>query len=290
VFTNFEDNNGWGSVGLATLIGLLAPINSVIGGDSACHLSEELRDASRNLPLCLVLTASVNYILGFIMTISLMFTIGNVDAAISNPTGQPYVWVLLNATRSRGATIVLTTVIALLFLFNTINTVTTSSRQIFAFARDKGLPFSEFLSYVRPGWDIPLNAVVVTLAFAALLSLIIIGSTIAFQIVISLGAVGITSSYLIAIGCMITKRLQGETLPSSRFSLGRAGLYVNIIAAAFLVLASVLLFFPSAPHPNPQSMNWVCLIFGSTVMFSGLYYVFRARYKYVGPVDLVKRE
>jgi len=89
---------------------------------------------------------------------------------------------------------------------------------------------------------------------------------------------------------MITKRLQGETLPSSRFSLGRAGLYVNIIAAAFLVLASVLLFFPSAPHPSPQSMNWVCLIFGSTVMFSGLYYVFRARYKYVGPVDLVKRE
>jgi len=148
VFTNFEDNNGWGSVGLATLIGLLAPINSVIGGDSACHLSEELRDASRNLPLCLVLTASVNYILGFIMTISLMFTIGNVDAAISNPTGQPYVWVLLNATRSRGATIVLTTVMALLFLFNTINTVTTSSRQIFAFARDNGLPFSEFLSYV----------------------------------------------------------------------------------------------------------------------------------------------
>lgn len=148
VFTNFEDNNGWGSIGLATLVGLLSPISSLVGSDSACHLSEELRDASWYLPVSMIATASVNYLLGFVMTISLMFTVGNVEEAFNTPTGQPYVQVVLNATRSRGATIVLTTVMALLILFSAINVVTTSSRQIFAFARDKGLPFSDFLSYV----------------------------------------------------------------------------------------------------------------------------------------------
>ena len=157
VFTNFEDNNGWGSVGLATLVGLLSPISSLVGSDSACHLSEELRDASWYLPLSMIVTASVNYLLGFVMTISLMFTVGNVEEAFNTPTGQPYVQVVLNATRSRGATIVLTTVMALLILFSAINVVTTSSRQIFAFARDKGLPFSDFLSYVSLIPPIPFH-------------------------------------------------------------------------------------------------------------------------------------
>ena len=89
---------------------------------------------------------------------------------------------------------------------------------------------------------------------------------------------------------MIAKRLRGESLPPSRFSLGRAGLYVNIIAIAFLMLAWVMLLFPSAPHPTPESMNWVCLIFGGTIIFSGMYYVFRGRYKYVGPVEFVKTQ
>ena len=149
VFTDFEDNNGWGSRGLATLIGLLSPINTLGGADAVCHLSEELRDASRSLPRCMITNASINYVLGFIMTITLMFTIGNnVEDVFSTPTGQPYVQVLLNATESRGATIVLTAVMALLLLFCAVNQVTTSSRQLFAFARDNGLPYSDFLSYV----------------------------------------------------------------------------------------------------------------------------------------------
>jgi choline transport protein len=149
IFTSFQDNNGWGSIGLATLVGILSPINSLICGDSVCHLSEELQDASRILPLGMIATASVNYVLGFVMTVTLMFTVGSVDDAISSPIGQPYVQVVLNATNSRGATIVLTVVMAILLTFSAANVVTTSSRQIFAFARDKGLPFSDFLSTVR---------------------------------------------------------------------------------------------------------------------------------------------
>jgi amino acid transporter len=148
VFTDFEDNNGWGSVGLATLVGLLSPITTLIGADSVCHLSEELRDASYTLPWCMITTASINYVLGFIMTITFMFTVGDVESALKTATGQPYVQVILNATQSRGATIVLTATMALLLLFCAINQVTTSSRQLFAFARDNGLPYSEFLSYV----------------------------------------------------------------------------------------------------------------------------------------------
>lgn len=89
---------------------------------------------------------------------------------------------------------------------------------------------------------------------------------------------------------MISKRFRGESFPPSYFSLGRAGLWVNLIAMCFLSLATVLLFFPSAPHPTPQSMNWVSLIYGSTVIFAGVYYLLRGQHKYRGPVELVKAQ
>jgi amino acid transporter len=148
VFTDFQDVNGWGNVGLATLVGLLSPITTIVGADAVCHLSEELRDASLILPRSMITTATINYILGFIMTITFMFTVGDVEAALSSPTGQPYIQVLLNATQSTRGTIAMTVLLTLLLLFCAINQVTTSSRQLFAFARDNGLPYSSFLCAV----------------------------------------------------------------------------------------------------------------------------------------------
>lgn len=42
----------------------------------------------------------------------------------------------------------MTVVIATMTLCNTVNIVASASRQLYAFARDRGLPFSEMLSYV----------------------------------------------------------------------------------------------------------------------------------------------
>jgi choline transport protein len=89
---------------------------------------------------------------------------------------------------------------------------------------------------------------------------------------------------------VIYKRLKGEPLPPSRFSLGKAGLAVNVIGAAFLLLAFVMLFFPAAPHPDAAEMNWTILIYGSAIIFSLVYYYIYARHKYVGPVTYVRRD
>jgi amino acid transporter len=150
VWTKFEDNSGWGNVGLSTLVGILGPIVTLIGSDSSCHLSEELRDAAWVLPRAMVATAIVNYTLGFIMTITIMSTLGDdVSAILTTRFGQPWIQVLFNATESRAGTSIMTAVLCILLLFCSVNQITTSSRQLFAFARDQGLPFSGFLAYVR---------------------------------------------------------------------------------------------------------------------------------------------
>ncbi|KAG9637612.1 amino acid transporter, partial [Aureobasidium melanogenum] len=170
VFTEFSDNMGWGNVGLSTLIGILSPFTTLLGSDSACHLSEELKDASWVLPRSMAATAVVNYALGFVTVITLMFTLGgSVQSVLDTEFGQGYIQVFYNAVQSKAGASGLTAIVCILLFFTAINQVTTTSRQLFAFARDGGLPFSAFLGRVRPGMDIPLNACTVTVVLTVLI-------------------------------------------------------------------------------------------------------------------------
>jgi choline transport protein len=149
VLTTFE-TNGWGNTGLACLVGINAAVGDLIGADSSVHLSEELREASWVLPRSMVATAIMNYALGFVVVrkslssisrtperttaneclVAMVYCLGNFEDATSDPTGQPYIYMVHNATNSKAATIVLTVVIFLLLLACSVNNVTTSSRQL----------------------------------------------------------------------------------------------------------------------------------------------------------------
>jgi amino acid transporter len=148
VFTDFQDNAGWGSVGTACFVGINGPVITLLGSDSAVHLAEELKDSSRNLPRAMLCYAAVNYIIGFAMLLAFIFVVGDVESVLTTPTGQPWIQVIWNATDSKAGTIVMTAIIAIFFLFAAVNTNTTSSRQLYAFARDGGLPFSSWICRV----------------------------------------------------------------------------------------------------------------------------------------------
>jgi amino acid transporter len=168
------------------------------------------------------------------------------------------------------------------------NQVTTASRQLYAFARDEGLPLSAFLGRVKPGWDIPLNVVTVTLLFSILVSFIILGSPVAFFTLGSLCNSALYASYLIVIGCVAWRRTFGDPLPPSRFDLGRAGMFVNVTAICFLSVQFVFIFFPTTPNPAPPLMNWTCAIFGGTVILALIWYYIHGTKAYLGPVEYVR--
>lgn len=148
VFTHFEDNAGWGSIGTACFVGVSGPVITLIGSDSAVHLAEELEDASRQLPRVMLLTAAVNYALGFAMLVAFVFVVGDVQSVLATSTGQPYVQVIWNITHSRTSTVTMVALMVFFFVFCAINQNTTSSRQLYAFARDGGLPFSRWICRV----------------------------------------------------------------------------------------------------------------------------------------------
>jgi len=142
---------------------------------------------------------------------------------------------------------------------------------------------------VKPGWNIPLNAVLITFLVTALLSLINIGSTVAFNAIGSLAVTALLGTYIISFSCLIMRRVRGEPLPPRRWTLGRSGIFVNVGAVLFLAVVWVFVFFPVSTPVTPSTMNWNIVMFGGTMIFAVFYYLLVGRRTYTAPVDLVKR-
>ena len=150
VFTEFSNGGGWSSQGVSCLVGLVTPIWCFIGPDAGAHMSEELRDASKVLPKAMIWATFVNGILGIVMMISFCFAVGDdLDGVLNSNTGIPVVQLLYNVTGSHAGTSVLTVVLLILQYFSAITTIASSSRQTWAFARDRGFPFSDWLCRVN---------------------------------------------------------------------------------------------------------------------------------------------
>lgn len=89
--------------------------------------------------------SNIPFAFGILLTF--LFCIGDVQKAIDS--GSPFVYAFQNATGSAGGATGLTAVMLLLLIIITTSTFATTSRQTWAFARDKGLPFSSWIGRVR---------------------------------------------------------------------------------------------------------------------------------------------
>ncbi|RMD41004.1 hypothetical protein DV735_g4103, partial [Chaetothyriales sp. CBS 134920] len=289
VWTSFVDGGEWGSIGLACMIGTITNAGSLIGGDAAAHMAEELKSASKILPRAMIWTILVNGILGFVMLVTFLYTLGDLELDLASPTGYPIIQVFLTATNSGGGATGLTVILVILGVCTNLTTMAGSSRQIFSFARDKGVPFHRWVSYVPQGYDVPVPAIIVSAFIACVMHCINIGSAVAFNIIMSIGTVALLTSYMVSIGSVTWRRITNQPLLPSKFKLGKLGLPINIAALLFCVVIYVFAFFPPIPNPAPGSMNWAIAVYGGVLLFSLLYFILRARFHYVGPVEYVRK-
>ena len=232
----------------------------------------------------------LNVVLVFVVIVTLCFTIGDAASLLETPTGYPFIQLFYNTTHSYFGTNFMTAIIIIMLWACTVSEIAAASRQIWSFARDKGLPFHRRLFVVSPDWNIPLPAVAVSLSISVLLSLINLGSTVALNAITSLGAVAVLMSYYLTIGCMVYRRFCGPPLPARRWSLGKWGKTINILA---LMLLTPLIFFLTWPLVTPvtaATMNWSSVMLAAVWFLAAIYYWFKGRHEYEGPVIVVKRE
>lgn len=90
----------------------------------------------------------LNSFLGLIVVVTLIFTWGDMEAIATSPTGYPFLAVFDNTTNSHAGSSVLAAILVITLTASCVAVVATASRQIWAFARDNGVPFSAFLRQV----------------------------------------------------------------------------------------------------------------------------------------------
>ncbi|KAL9023162.1 MAG: hypothetical protein Q9196_007359 [Gyalolechia fulgens] len=298
VFTVFVNGGGWKTTGLSFFVGISG------------NMSEEIANASINVPRSMMASVILNGTLGFAMLIAVLFCLGDIESAIETPTGYPFLAIFQTGVQSLGGSTTMGAIVAVMGVCATIAFVATSSRMTWSFARDHGLPFWRHLSKVEPRSSIPLVSVLTTVTISCLLALINIGSSTAFNQVISLTINGLYASYLVVCGLLLYRRLTGaiatpttyETNPKlvtesasgetdvvnltwGRFHVpGALGVGINAAGCAYMVVILFFSFWPPTASPTAAEMNYSVLVTGFVIIFSIIYYQLYARKIYKGPL------
>ncbi|WPH04553.1 Hypothetical protein R9X50_00744500 [Acrodontium crateriforme] len=287
VFFNFKDHGGgWPSTELAALVGQVSCMFVVIGSDSVAHLSEEVEDAAAIVPQAMIWSDVLNAPLAFTMLITYCFSIGDIGKALASP--YPFVYVFQNAFQSPGATSGFTVVILILLVMITISAIASTARQAFAFARDNGLPFSSWIKQVNKRYKVPVNAILLTAAFTIMLSLLNIVSTVAINIALSLSTVALMATCIFSISCVTLKRVRKEPLPPARWSLGKYGLAVNMMALLYSLWSFFWSMWPSQYHITAATFNWSPVLFVCLMFFACVLYFADTKRRYEGPAVRVQ--
>jgi choline transport protein len=227
----------------------------------------------------------INGTTGFCMLIAILYCIGDIDAALTTPTGYPFIEILTQATRSvRGGT-TLSACLLVMFCCSSLTTVATASRQLWAFARDRAVPNARAVSSVHARMKVPLTSICITAGISCALSLINIGSATVFNAIVSLTIAGYFGSYLVPFSLLLYKRIRyPEQVPPGPWTLGRWGVWVNAFAIVWSVLVMFFSFWPTSVPVTPVNMNWSCVLWSGVVLFALGFWWVHGRKVYKGPV------
>jgi amino acid transporter len=153
-----------------------------------------------------------------------------------------------------------------------------TARSIYSVARDGALPASRFLRRVDQR-QTPRGALVATTVVACLGLLLGLDST-AIGSLITFGTAGIYVAFLLVALAALIARLRGSWVPAGAVRLGRAGVFLNAAAVAWLSFETVNIAWPReslAPPDAPFYQVWAAVIVLSLIVAVGLAYLLIAK-------------
>ncbi|KAL3432288.1 amino acid/polyamine transporter I [Aspergillus tetrazonus] len=280
VFGEFINTTGWPD-GVAWLLGLLQGGFGLTGFDGVAHMIEEIPNPTVLGPRIMIGCVCIGITTGLIFLIVLLFVAGDINLVIES-AATPLLQIFHDATKSNTGSICLLMFPLVCTVFAATTIMTTSSRMVYAFARDGGLPASTFFSRVHPKLQVPLNGLYLTMFCVIVFGCIFLGSSSAFNAITSSSVVMLDVAYgiPIAINCLRGRQM----IPERAFVLPQAlGWMVNLIALAYISLTTVLFLFPPELPVTGSNMNYCVAAFGIVLIISAFQWIVDGRKNFTGP-------
>ena len=97
----------------------------------------------------MITSVFLNGSLGIGILVAILFAMGPMEDVMSSEFSYPFVAVFQNVTKSKGGTTAMTAILLSIAISGSMGLVATSSRMLWAFAREGGVPGSRLISRVR---------------------------------------------------------------------------------------------------------------------------------------------
>ncbi|MFG2530567.1 APC family permease [Streptomyces sp. NPDC048516] len=269
----------------AFLTAALASAYVMYGFDTASSLGEESKDPGRNAPRAILRALVASFLIGGLILLFALLSVPDLHSAKLSVDGLQYV-VLSTLGSTVGQIVLWCVVIAITVCELAVHTA--GIRLAFAMARDNNLPAASLLAKVSPRFQTPvLPAVIIGLVAIGIL-LINVNQPQIFSVITSIAIIMIYLAYLAVTLPMLFQRLRGKWTPAQgRFSLGRFGLPVNVLAVLWGFGMSLNLAWPraavyNATGPQHWYLRWGAFLFIGVVAIGGFTYYWFVQRKRTG--------
>jgi amino acid transporter len=265
-----SNDEGW-PYWWAFVIGLLQAMWTFTGYDASASVSEETVDPRRRAPWGMVMAVAVSSVVGYLLLIALTLSINNIyvtlNARDASGNSIPAVISILVVALGERAGNLFSALAAMAMWFCGLSAVTWSSRVIWAFARDEGLPASGLWKRVSHTHSTPVYAIWLCV-IAAFLGAVY---SKAYPVVTSISTIGLYISYVIP----VFLHLRAGKIERGPWHLGGYSKAINVVAVLWVIFLSVILSLADIINTGASIL--------SVTIALALWYGLRERRRFKGP-------
>ncbi|MDI9313962.1 MAG: amino acid permease [Hydrotalea sp.] len=236
-----ETSNMWLLFG----VGLLLPIYTITGYDASAHTSEETHDASTSVPNGILRSVLWSSIAGYVMLVAFLLFIPSMDDAAKQGWGV-FFWAI--NTMPAWASFLIYLGITLAQFLCGLAAMTSTSRMVFAFSRDGGLPLSNVWRKVSTSFRVPANAIWLVVLLAAILT----SYASIYSVVVAVCVIFVFISYAIPVIAGYFAIGTSKWNKMGPWNMGKANYK---IVAALVFVAMLLVFFLGVQAPNELALS-----------------------------------
>ena len=227
------------SIAFAFLLGLSYVCYTITGFDASAHTSEETQDAQVNVPKGMWTAVFWSWVFGLVAVAAYVLTMPSIEEAGAAGWGSFfYMW---GASRMpQWLSVFLAVGLVVVNYLCALAGLTSTSRMMYAFARDGGLPASKTLSHVSTQYRTPTYAIWISAAFALL-------STVyapAYLVLAVACAVFLYLSMVMPVAAGLLAEGSAKWKEKGPFNLGSLSKPNAVLAVIFGVLLAISGFFP----------------------------------------------
>jgi amino acid transporter len=274
-------------------LGLLLAQYTITGFDASAHTAEETNKASRMAATGMWTSVVASVFFGWILLLAVTFAIPDTQGALDNIGAVvPWIWAE-SMSQSWAEALLFICVVAQFFCLTA--SVTSASRMMFAFSRDRAVPGHQLWRKVAKN-RVPHFSVIGIGVFSAILMIPAVWNyLVGYFVGTAIAVIGLYIAFVIPVYLRLRK---GDSWQEQRaWSLGKHYKWIDVVSLVWVAFITILFIFPLYEAGLPWSDNFTWELTNYTILwFAGIGLIFggwwflSAKNWFKGPVRMGTEE